>query len=299
MPKIEAQPGLWLEYESLGDPEAPCILLIMGLGMQLIHWPDHFCQHLVSQGFRVIRFDNRDCGLSTRIRSDKRLHLNWAALASWLGLPLKVPYTLEDMAADCHGLLVGLGILRAHIVGASMGGMIAQIVAARYPERVLSLTSMMSTSGYRFLPKGKPEALRTLFARPENPQDKESVLAHLVRIMGIIGSPAYPTPPDQIAAQYRRALDRAYYPAGVARQLLAILAAKSRRKLLAGIKVPSLVIHGAEDPLIPASSGRDTAKYIPGAQLMIIDGMGHDFPEPLLPGLAQAVGHHCHFGKMA
>lgn len=293
MPSIEIRPGLSLEYESLGDPQDPCVLLVMGLGMQLINWPDDFCQAIVARGFRVIRFDNRDVGLSTRIRSSQRPSMAWAVFAGWLGIPFRTPYSLEDMATDSLRLMDRLGIAQAHVVGASMGGMIAQIMAYNASERVLSLTSMMSTSGNRRLPKGKPEALKTLIAKPADSKDKESVIAHLVRVMGIIGSPAYPTPPSELEAQWRRTVERAYYPAGVARQLLAILAAKDRRKQLRNILCPSLIIHGAEDPLIPLSSGQDTANHIPGARMMIVPGMGHDFPSALRSLLAKAIADHC------
>jgi proline iminopeptidase len=282
-----------IEYESLGDDAHPAIVLIMGLGMQLVDWPDEFCAALVARGYRVIRFDNRDCGLSGRIPARKRPRLLLAMTAAALGLPVRAPYTLDDMAADVVGMLDRLDIRAAHIVGASMGGMIAQVLAAKYPQRVLSLTSIMSTSGNRKLSKPSKAAGKTLLTRPADPRDPESVIEHLVHSFGVIGSPAYPSTREELRARIGRSVRRAYYPAGVARQLLAVIAAGDRRKLLHTITAPTLVIHGAADPLVPLAAGRDTAQHIPGAQLQVIDGMGHDFPAALLPRLAAAIADHC------
>ncbi|MDP1612983.1 MAG: alpha/beta hydrolase [Sulfuritalea sp.] len=282
-----------IEYESLGDDTHPAIVLIMGLGMQLVDWPDEFCAALVARGYRVIRFDNRDCGLSGRFPARKRPRLLLAMTAAALGLPVRAPYTLDDMAADVVGLLDRLGIRAAHIVGASMGGMIAQVLAAKYPQRVLSLTSIMSTSGNRKLSKPSKAAGKTLLTRPTDPLDPESVIEHLVHSFGVIGSPGYPSTREELRARIGRSVRRAYYPAGVARQLLAVIAAGDRRKLLRTITAPTLVIHGAADPLVPLAAGRDTAQHIPGAQLQVIDGMGHDFPAALLPRLATAIAEHC------
>jgi len=292
MPSVSVN-GLAIEYESLGDPAAPAIVLVMGLGMQLIAWPDAFCQGLVARGFRVIRYDNRDCGLSGRAGSGRRPNLLRALAAAWLRLPVRAPYTLDDMAADCLGLQDALGIARAHVVGASMGGMIAQVVAARHPGRVLSLTSIMSSSGNRKVSRAKPEALRALLSRPANPQDPESVIAHLMGAFGVIGSPGYPANQAELRARIARSVHRAYYPAGTARQLLAIIASGDRRRLLARITAPTLVIHGADDPLVPVAAGRDTAHHIRGAQLLVIDGMAHDLPAGLLPTLVDAIAAHC------
>ncbi|MDK9716094.1 MAG: alpha/beta fold hydrolase [Sulfuritalea sp.] len=284
---------LHLEYESLGDPSHPSIVLIMGLGMQLMAWPDSFCQALVARGYRVVRFDNRDCGLSGRAPGKKRANLLLAMAASALGLPVRAPYTLDDMAGDTIGLMDKLGIARAHIVGASMGGMIAQVLAAKFPRRVLSLTSIMSTSGNRKVSKPTRPARKVLLARPANPKDPESVIEHLVEMFGVIGSPGYPSTREELRSRIGKSVRRAYDPAGVARQLLAIIASGDRRKLLRTIAAPTLVIHGADDPLVPLAAGRDTAQNIPGASLQIIEGMGHDFPEALMPRLAQAIADHC------
>jgi proline iminopeptidase len=284
---------LHIEYESLGDPSHPAIVLIMGLGMQLMAWPDSFCQALVARGYRVVRFDNRDCGLSGRAPGKKRANLLLAMAASALGLPVRTPYTLEDMAGDTVGLMDKLGIAQAHIVGASMGGMIAQVLAAKFPQRVLSLTSIMSTSGNRKVSKPSKPARKVLLSRPADPKDPESVIEHLVEMFGVIGSPGYPSTREELRQRIGRSVRRAYEPAGTARQLLAIIASGDRRKLLRTISAPTLVIHGAADPLVPIAAGRDTAQNIPGASLLVIDGMGHDFPEALMPRLAQAIADHC------
>jgi len=284
---------LHIEYESLGDPADPAIVLIMGLGMQLTGWPDSFCQALVARGYRVIRFDNRDCGLSGRVPARKRANLLLAMAAAALGLPVRTPYTLEDMAGDTVGLMDRLGLQQAHIVGASMGGMIAQVLAASFPQRVLSLTSIMSTSGNRRVSKPTKPARKALLSRPADPKDPESVIEHMVEMFGVIGSPAYPSTREELRQHIGRSVRRAYYPAGIARQLLAVIAAGDRRKQLRTIGAPTLVIHGAEDPLVPLAAGRDTAQHIPGAALLVVDGMGHDFPEALMPRLAAAVADHC------
>ena len=284
---------LHIEYESLGDPQHPAVVLIMGLGMQLMAWPDLFCQQLVARGYRVVRFDNRDCGLSGRAPGKKRANLLLAMAASALGLPVRTPYTLEDMAGDAIGLMDRLGIERAHIVGASMGGMIAQVLAAKFPQRVLSLTSIMSTSGNRKVSKPTKPARKVLLSRPTDPKDPESVIEYMVKMFGVIGSPGYPSSKEELRSRIGHSVRRAYEPAGTARQLLAIIASGDRRKLLHTIAVPTLVIHGADDPLVPIAAGRDTAQNIPGASLLVIEGMGHDFPEALMPRLAQAIADHC------
>jgi pimeloyl-ACP methyl ester carboxylesterase len=286
-------PPLHIEYESLGDPAHPAIVLIMGLGMQLTAWPDSFCRALVERGYLVVRFDNRDCGLSDRTPGKKRTNLMLAMAASALGLPVRTPYTLDDMAGDVTGLMDRLGIAQAHIVGASMGGMIAQVLTAKFPQRVLSLTSIMSSSGNRRVSKPTKPARKVLLSRPADPKDTESVIDYMVQMFGVIGSPAYPATPDELRDRLGRSIRRAYTPAGTARQLLAIIASGDRRKLLRTITAPTLVIHGAADPLVPLAAGRDTAQNIPGAELLVIEGMGHDFPEALMPRLAQAIADHC------
>ena len=292
MPRASTN-GLSLEYEVSGDPAAPPILLIMGLGMQLTSWPPALRDGLAAQGFRVIAFDNRDAGLSTRIRVRRRPNLVLQIARAWARLPVRAPYTLEDMADDSVGLLDALSIRRAHVVGASMGGMIAQVVAARHPERTASLTSIMSSSGNRRVSQAQPAARRALLSRPGDPGDPESVIRHLIGVWGVIGSPAYPADPAELRQRIEHSVRRAYHPAGVAQQLLAILASGDRRRMLAKITAPTLVIHGAADPLVPVAAGRDTAQHIRGAQLRVIDGMGHDFPAPLVPTMVDAIAAHC------
>ncbi|MCP5296482.1 MAG: alpha/beta fold hydrolase [Zoogloeaceae bacterium] len=265
----------------------------MGLGMQLVAWPDAFCQGLVERGFRVIRFDNRDSGLSGKIHLAKKPNLLLAIASAWLKLPVRAPYTLNDMAGDTVGLLDALGIERAHIVGVSMGGMIAQVIAARYPQRVLSLTSIMSSSGNRAVSRSKPRALQALISQPSDPKDQDKAVEHLIRLFGVIGSPGYPTDEADLRQRIRRGMRRAYHPAGVLQQLLAIIASGDRRALLGKIAAPTLVIHGADDPLLPVAAGRDTARHIKGAKLVVIDGMGHDLPPGLLPRLVDAIAAHC------
>jgi len=286
--------GITIEYESLGDPDAPPILLIMGLGMQLIAWPDKFCAGLVERGFRVIRFDNRDCGLSSRIRGMKQPRVIAALAAAWLHLPLRAPYALDDMAADVVGLLDALAIPRAHLVGISMGGMIAQEVAAKYPDRAASLTSIMSSSGNRRVLRPTRKARKALLSKPADPADAESIVRHLVGVLGVIGSPAFPTDEAELTAQVSRSVRRAHYPAGVTRQLVAIIASGDRRASLRKIVAPTLVIHGANDPLVPVEAGKDTARNIAGARLLVIDGMGHDLAPVLQPMLVEAIANHCH-----
>jgi proline iminopeptidase len=282
-----------IEYESLGDPSQPTILLIMGLGMQLIGWPDDFCHGLTARGYRVVRFDNRDSGLSGRVPGKKRANLLLAMTAAAIGLSVRTPYTLEDMAGDVVGLMDVLGIERAHIVGASMGGMIAQVLAARWPQRVSSLTSIMSTSGNRRVSRPSKPARKVLLSRPADQKDPESVIEYMMNMFGVIGSPGYPSTKEELRQRVGRSVSRAYEPAGTARQLLAIIASGDRRKLLRTITAPTLVIHGACDPLVPLAAGRDTAQQISGASLLVIDGMGHDLPPALLPRLVQAIADHC------
>lgn len=293
MAKIRISPAIELEVERRGDAQRPTIVLIMGLGMQLTAWPEEFVDALVARGFSVVRFDNRDAGLSTQIDSYRPRGLTGAMLRGALGLPIAAPYRLNDLANDTVGLLDALGLQRVHVVGASMGGMVAQLVAARHPQRVLSLTSVMSTSGARWLPPPRPAALRALMRRPPAGASVEALVDHYVHLFGVIGSPDHPTPEPHLRARLHRSLSRAYQPAGTARQLLAIIASGDRCADLARIEAPTLVIHGAADPLIPAAAGRDTARRIRGARLMTVPGMGHDLPPSLLPMLAEHIAAHC------
>lgn len=277
MPQINVN-GLAFEYESFGSASRPAVMLIMGLGAQLVRWPLPFCNKLVERGFRVIRFDNRDIGLSAKMDGAPAPELATIVAARMAGLPVRVPYTLEDMAADTVGLMDALQIAQAHIVGASMGGMIAQLVAADHASRVLSLTSIMSTTGNPALPRPTPAASAVLMTRAPNPADLEAYLQHSLNTLRVIGSTGAPF--DEAAARERLTAEvkRNYNPAGFGRQLAAITANGDRREKLRRIRTPTMVIHGADDPLVPVAGGRDTAENIAGAELRVIPGMGHDLP---------------------
>lgn len=285
--------GHWpIEYDTQGDPNAPAILLIMGLGMQLTSWPQAFCDGLVSAGFRVVRFDNRDSGLSGQVTGAKPVPLPLAIMASFFGLPVRSAYTLEDMAQDAVGVLDALQIDRAHVVGVSMGGMIAQVMAAKFPHRTISLCSIMSSSGNPQVSRPTGKALRVLLSSPKNPTDQNAVVNHLIHLFDVIGSPNYREDPAILRERIVNAVKRAYVPVGTMRQLLAILASGDRRRLLETITAPTLVVHGDVDPLVPLAAGRDTAAHIPGGRLHVIQGMGHDLPAAFLPRLVSLVVSH-------
>jgi len=279
--------GIEIEYETFGEPTDPAVLLIMGLGGQLTRWPLPFVEDLVARGYYVVRYDNRDVGLSTKFDGAPVPELPALIGAMMTGQKPDVPYTLNAMAADAVGLLDALDIRRAHIMGASMGGMIAQLVAAEYPDRMLSLTSIMSSTGNPGLPPSKPEAMAVLTSRPTG-NDRETMIAHGVRAEKIIGSPGYPVSEDVIRARVERDFDRMHYPAGSGRQLAAVVANGDRRVAIATIKAPTMVIHGADDPLVPVEAGHDTAATIPGAQMTEVPGMGHNLPEALIPTILDA-----------
>lgn len=290
MPRI-ASNGIELEYESLGADDAPVILLIMGLGCQLIHWPDSLCAALVAAGYRVIRYDNRDVGLSTRLDAAGLPDLLRLGIASRLRLPVRTPYALDDLAEDARGLLDALGIAEAHVVGLSMGGMIAQLLAAKHPQRVKSLTLWMTHSGHRGLPQPTLKLQMRMIRRPDG-RDREARVRHGVQTWQLLGSPGYPTPEPQLRARVEQYVDRAYYPRGVARQTAAILAARSRHPLLRALAMPVQIIHGEADPLVPVGAAHDLARQLPQARLHLIPGMGHDIPEPLVPRLAGLLVEH-------
>lgn len=273
--------GIEIEYETFGDADDPAVLLVMGLGAQLTRWSESFCGQLVDRGYYVIRYDNRDIGLSTKFDAFTPPTIPEIVGALMTGRKPDVPYLLGDMADDAVALLDALGIARAHVMGASMGGMIAQMVAANHPERVLSLTSIMSTTGNPMLPPAKPEAMDVLTARPERP-DEDSVVAHGIRVETVIGSPGYPADQAVLRDRVRADFHRMYHPPGYARQLAAIVASGDRRAALATITAPTMVVHGVDDPLVPITGGRDTHASIAGAQIVEIAGMGHNLPEPLI-----------------
>lgn len=269
----------------------PAVLLIMGLGMQLIAWPAQFVEALVDAGFRVIRMDNRDMGLSQHFDQLGTPNLILAGIKYKLGLRVRAPYTLEDMAHDALGVLDALDVARAHIVGVSMGGMIAQRVAIAAPKRCISLTSIMSSSGAKGLPQAKPEVTRVLLKRPES-SAPEAVVDHYVRLFKAIGSPGYPTPEPEMRERILRGVHRSFHPVGTLRQMVAIVADTTRAAQLAHITSPTLVMHGSADPLVPFANGEDTAKRIPGARLVAFEGMGHDLPpEPVAQMLDVLIPH--------
>ncbi len=278
MPPAAAN-GIQLEYDTFGDSANPPLLLVMGLGAQMIAWDEEFCGLLAGAGHHVIRFDNRDVGLSTKIESGGVPNIPAIMEARLMGEPVSAPYLLADMAADALGLLDALGIAKAHIVGASMGGMIVQEMAIRHPERVLTMTSIMSTTGAPDLPPAKPEAMAALTTPA--PADREGFIAHTVNTSKLIGSAPHLIDEARLHLLAGRRFDRAYYPVGIARQMAAIMASGSRREALAAVRLPVTVIHGAVDPLVPVEGGIDTHKAIAGSQLLVIDDMGHDLPAPL------------------
>jgi pimeloyl-ACP methyl ester carboxylesterase len=285
--------GIAIEVDDQGPRDGEPLLLIMGLGMQLVGWPDELVRRLAAEGFRVVRFDNRDAGLSQVFDHLGVPNIVAATLRHALRLPVRAPYSLGDMARDAAGVLDALGIARAHVCGASMGGMIAQRLALHHPERVKSLTLMMTTSGARQLPQASARVRRALLSRPASSAE-DDVIAQLMSVLEVIGSPAYRPDAQDVRQRLRQALRRAYRPAGTLRQLVAIAADGDRSPGLGGLRMPCHVIHGTADPLVPVAGGIDLAAKIRGATQDLIDGMGHDLPLPLLPrfaaGIVQAAG---------
>ncbi len=283
--------GIEVAYDEFGDRADPSIVLIMGLGTQMIAWPEDFCRGLAARGFHVVRFDNRDIGLSTKFDDRRHPGIFMLILASTIGLPIRVPYTLKDMAGDAVGVLDALNIEAAHVVGASMGGMIAQLVAALHPERCLTLTSIMSSSGRRGLPRAKTHVTRHMLTRPASNQ-AEARVHHAMRTYELIGSPGYPPEPEQLKQKILASYQRSDYAEGFMRQFSAIAASGSRVRYLRRIAAPTLVLHGRDDPLVPVAHGIDTARWIRDARLEIIDGWGHDLPITLVPRFVQLIGDH-------
>ena len=296
MPQITAN-GLGFEYESLGNAQDPAVLLVMGLGVQMILWPDALCEMLVAKGFRVVRFDNRDIGLSAKLDHLGVPNITLAALKFALHLPLKAPYYIEDMAADTEALMGALGIGRAHVVGASMGGMIAQNLAVRAPGKVASLVSLMSTTGNRRLPPPTSRARRALFLPLPKQGDIEGATRRMMKLLRLIGSRTLPAEEGYLRALCERHVRRSFHPPGAARQLVAIAASGDRTPVVKRIRVPTLVLHGDEDPLLLPACGEATAKAIRegggDARFEAIKGMGHDLPVQVLPQLADRIAEHC------
>ena len=287
--------GIEIFYEDHGDPSHDVILLVMGLGAQLTLWPDELVEALVGEGFRVIRYDNRDIGLSQKFEGARAPSLPIQLLRKKIGFPAKVPYKLKDMADDGIGLLDALGIEAAHVVGASMGGMIVQLMAVHHPERLMSMTSIMSTTGNGKLPQAEKHAMEALIA-PLKGMDEETLVAHGLNIAKNIGSPGFPFDPEAQRERVLKNIRRSVYPAGLPRQLAAIIDDGCRRSRLASVRTPTLVLHGEDDPLVKVEAGEDTARHISGARFVTIPGWGHDIPLPLVPRVASEIVAHARGG---
>ena len=292
MPQVQAN-GLTLHYDEHGDPSHPPLLLVMGLGAQMTLWPIELVEALAAKGFRVIRFDNRDIGLSQKFDGAKAPSLPWQVLRAKIGWPAKVPYTLKDMADDGIGVLDALGIDKAHVVGGSMGGMIAQLMAIHHGDRLLSLTSIFSTTGNPKLPQADKEAIEALTA-PLASMEEDYLIEHGLKVIQAIGSPGYRPQPDAARERVRASVQRSVYPAGLPRQLAAIIDDGDRTERLANVTVPTLVLHGEDDPLVKVEGGKATAAAIQGAKLTTIPGWGHDLPLELIPQLTDHIAAHAH-----
>jgi pimeloyl-ACP methyl ester carboxylesterase len=282
--------AITLEVEDHGSPNGEPLVLIMGLGMQLIAWHEDFVQSLVDRGFRVIRFDNRDIGLSENFDRLGVPNLAIAALKHTVGWQVNSPYSLVDMANDTAGLLDAMGIAKAHICGASMGGMVGQQLALHHPDRVKSLTLIMTSSGSRLLPQPSMKVRTAMLSRPDDPKSFDSIVAHYVSIYKLIGSPGYPAGDEWLTKRLSMSVKRSYRPRGTTRQLTAIAADGDRSKLLSRISAPTQILHGLSDPLVPVEAGRQLASLIPGAKMDLIEGMGHDLPMALWSRFADGIG---------
>lgn len=281
-------------YDTFGEPGQPALLMIMGLGTQMVAWDDDFCRGLAARGYHVIRFDNRDVGRSTRLDGVMAPDLATAMAAVMQGRAVEAPYRLEDMARDAIGLLDHLGIDRAHVVGASMGGAIAQLLAIGHPTRLYTMASIMATSGAPGLPPPTPEAMALLFRPPV--LDPAGFLESYRRLMAVLRGPGFTQDEARDIERAGRYFARGIHPAGTARQLAAIFASGSRREALTSVTVPTLVIHGDIDPLVPLECGRDTARAVPGAKIVVIEGMGHSLPISLWPRIIDAIAGHAVVG---
>ncbi len=286
MPRVNTG-AVELEYDTFGSPADRPLLLVMGLGAQMIAWDEGFCEALAAEGQYVIRFDNRDCGLSTKFNAAGTPDLQQLVAALSAGETPAIPYTLDDMADDAVALLDHLSLPTAHICGASMGGMIVQTMALRHPQRVRSLTSIYSSTGDRSLPQATPEAMAALTSPV--PADLEGFQERSLYLSRTIGSPGFPFDESQQRTKATRMFERGLCPEGTARQMTAIVAHGDRTPGLKALTVPTLVIHGSADPLIPLPCGEATAAAIPGAELMVIEGMGHDLPRDAWPQMVEAI----------
>ncbi len=276
---IAAVNGIELCHETFGSPDGRPLLMIMGLASQMIWWDEELCENLAAEGFYVIRYDNRDAGRSSRLSGRVSLPLAYTLRVA--------PYSLKDMADDAAALLAGLGVGSAHVVGASMGGMVAQTLAIEHPARVRSLTSIMSTTGNRFVGRPSARAIAMLLSAP--PRNREQYVDYLLRTFRVIGSPGYPFDEDRMRERAERSFDRGVDPGGTARQLAAIMSGRDRFRALRELRVPALVVHGAKDPLVHVSGGRATARALRESEWDVVAGMGHDLPRAIWPRLVRGL----------
>ena len=284
--------GLEIEVERHGNPANPTALLIMGLAAQLTHWPPAFISSLVDAGFHVVAFDNRDIGLSEKLHTKRALRPEQMVMASIIGLRRLAPYRVTDMARDAVGVLDALDIERAHVVGVSMGGMIGQVMGGAHPERLSSFTAIMSSTNNPRLPKADPTITKEIFTVRTRPRSRDELIDRTVRLWEIIGSKNGGYDPSEFRTRIAAAVDRCTYPAGIRRQIAAIIATGDLRRWSRKVKAPTLVIHGTDDPLVPYRGGLDIAANIPNARSELIDGMGHDLPPNYLPTITELVVDH-------
>ncbi len=291
MPKVTAN-GIQIAYEDHGDPSAPPVVMVMGLGGQLTMWSDKLIEDLVAGGYRVITFDNRDIGLSHHHTGEKAPGILRQIVLRRLGIKQKTPYELMDMAQDTIGLLDALKLEHVHLVGISMGGMIGQHVAALVPDRVKSLTAIMTTTGNPKLPRPSGKVMKAMVRRGPPPKTRDEIIDQSVATFTVIGTPDEDQNTNGMRDRITRSYDRSYNPAGLARQMSAIVATGDFRKITRRIKAPTLVLHGSKDPLVPIEGGYDIAKLVPGARMEVLDGMGHDVPPRFLPAITEQLLNH-------
>lgn len=290
MPQLTAN-SLTIEYDTHGDPSNPPMLLVMGLGAQMTFWPIELVTALADRGFHVIRYDNRDIGLSQKFDGVRVPGMVWHIIRKRFGFPPKVPYSLSDMAADGMGVLDALGIEKAHVVGASMGGMIAQLMAIEHPHRLHSLTSIFSTTGNSKLPQAEKDAIEALTKRPVS-MEEDVLVEHGIMVANAIGSPGYRADPADQRARVTAHVRRSVYPEGLVRQMAAIIDDGDRTSRLASVTAPTLVLHGEDDPLVKVEGGHATAAAIPGARIKTFPGWGHDLPMEMVTPIADEIAAH-------
>lgn len=291
MPQVSAN-KLMIEYQEIGPKDGPAVLMIMGLAAQMTFWPDALIRNLADAGFRVITFDNRDIGLTTKLHGRNAPHPVAQVAARLIGMKRLAPYTLHDMVLDTTGLMDALKITKAHIVGVSMGGMIGQLLSGTHPDRVLSLTSIMSGTLNPLLPGPSPRLLAPLFLSKPKDKSRQALIDRAIQMWSLIRTPDETDDHSELKLKIASGFDRSYYPAGVKRQLAAIIATGDLRPHIRKIKAPTLVIHGSRDPLAPLAGGRDSARNIPGARLEVIDGMAHDLPKKFLARIGGLIIDH-------